>query len=1026
MTDEAGKSTNRFAGIIEFVKGVFTGIGNFFSALFGGIASFGELIGNIASSIVDALGNLGGGMTNAFGDINWNAVIGGIGVGAGVALVRKIMQFLDGINLDKLIQRIGDSLTNVLDSMANALNGFAAKLKAEALETSARAILKMAIAMAILTAALVVLASLDPARLAQAVATMAGLFVAMQKTMSSLITMQLPSGAQLFGLGVALVGIAAAIFLLSVAMQRIQDLDNGDIAAGLTVVGSLITGLTVAAKQMAKDTGTLARAGLSMIGMAMAIYILTFALERMSKMDPAKALAGSAAAVVAIVGMTTALKLIDEKSAKAKGFAFLSVGLAVNLFAMAVEKFGKMKWDVIKQGFVALGLIFGGLALFFKALPPDMALIATEVLIISAALVILAVAIKAMGSMDWEVMKQGLIGVAAALGIMALAAQVMNSAIVGAGAIVIMAVGLTLLAGAVATFGQMGVDTMIKSILGIAAVLLVIAAAGALMGLISPLLLAGGIAFTVLGLGMLLFGAGAWLAATAILALAGASAVGVAQAISAINQILKALPGFAASLAVGIMTGIRTILDEIPKLMGSLSDAMWAVLTMLIDLVLKFIDEKLPDIIQAGYDVLLAFMRGLRDNIGEIATTTAEIIVEYVNGLADAINENAEALGEAGRKLAWALITGLVNALIPKEIREKIGELVTGMVDKFKEMLGINSPSTVFLGFGGDILAGLLNGLVAGVTAVITFFTELPGKIIEALGDLLSFLLQKGRDLLQGMWDGIKEKFEAVKSWVTGIPSRVTTGLSAIGTFLKQKGRNFLQGMWDGIREKAEAVKSWVSGIPTRVSTGLSAIGTFLTQKGRNFIQGFWDGVREKIEAVKTWLESKVQGLIDIFNKIPKMKSPSRVMMKVGENFIEGLRIGMAQQFKALDSDTVANAESMIKTIQNAVKDLGLLDGMNPSITPVLDLSMVEAKARTLGDLLGIDALTTDLSYINAQQIATTSETSSPTEELGSGDTYLNFVQNNNSPKALSTGDIYRGQKSQIALARKELGLVNR
>ncbi len=156
------------------------------------------------------------------------------------------------------------------------------------------------------------------------------------------------------GLGVALVGIAAAIFLLSVAMQRIQDLDNGDIAAGLTVVGSLITGLTVAAKQMAKDTGTLARAGLSMIGMAMAIYILTFALERMSKMDPAKALAGSAAAVVAIVGMTTALKLIDEKSAKAKGFAFLSVGLAVNLFAMAVEKFGK---DTVYANFVRSSVI---------------------------------------------------------------------------------------------------------------------------------------------------------------------------------------------------------------------------------------------------------------------------------------------------------------------------------------------------------------------------------------------------------------------------------------------------------------------------------------------------------------------------------------------------------------------------------------------------------------------------------------------------------------------------------------------
>jgi tape measure domain-containing protein len=1070
-TKKSGESTSRFAGIIEFFKSVFSGIGNFFGSIFDGIASFGELIGNVASAIVDALGNLGGGLSNAFSSINWKLVFGGIGVGAGVALVAKLRQLLNAPLT--LIETLSESLAGIGDSFANVLNGFALQIKADALGDAADAIFKLAIALAIMTAALVVLASLDPVRLGQAVATMAALFVALNKTMKGFLTLQLPSGMQLFGLGVALLGIAGAIFILAAALKRIEDLDQNQLLVGVSTVAALMTGLALAAQQLAKDTGTMAKAGLAMIGMSIAIYILTFALARMADLDPAKAIAGAVAASAAIVGMAYALKQVDEKEAAAKGLAFLGLGAAVNLFAMAVEKFGNMKLSVLGTGMAAIGALLGGMVLFFNKLPPNMILVAGQILIISIAMNVLAYAVQAMGSMDWEVMKQGLIGIAGALAIMAIAANVMNSAIVGAGAVVIMAVGLTLLAGAVATFGQMGVDTMIKSLLGIAAVLVIIGVAGAIFGVISPLLLAGGVAFMAMGLGMLFFGAGAWLAATAILALAGASAVGVKQAISAINQILKALPGFAASIGKGIIEGVRTILDAIPGLTDSIGKAVWALMTMLIDLVLKFIDEKLDDIIQAGYDILLAFMRGIRDNIAEITMVAAEILVEFLNGLAEAIEEKAEEIGEAGRRLAKALITGLINALIPKEIREKIGELVTGMIDKFKEMLGINSPSTVFLGFGGDILTGLLNGLIENVPKVLTFFFELPGKIITAIGNLLSFLVPKGLELLGGLltgiWNalpgivkfflelpgkvigfigdvlrtlatkgkellgglltGLVEKLPGIGQWLIALPGKLVGYVGAVVGKLYSKGQEFLQGLKNGAINKLEGLKTWISGVPGKLITALGDVGSKLMQTGRDFLQGFKDGMVEKLEGIKTWIEGKIGGLVDLANTAVGNSSPSKFMRESGNFFIEGFRIGLKENFSKLESETSGLVSGFTDATLKQLAELQgskMLDGITPTITPVLDLSMVEAKARTLGDLLGIDTLTTDMSYTNAQQIATTSETSSPTEELGGGDTYLNFVQNNNSPKALSTGDIYRGQKSQIALAKKELGLVNR
>jgi tape measure domain-containing protein len=987
-TTKAEKSTSRFAGIVGFIKGVFSGIGSFFGGLLDGVASVGDFLSKIGSaivgvlkSIVSGLGKAGGALGDVFDGFDWNTLIGGIGVGAGVVLVKRIKDFLDGVDIDKILNTIKDGIMDVLSSASDALKAFEMKTKSEA-------IMKIAIAVAVLTASLVVLASIKPEKLAAAGAAMAVLFVALDKTMKSLVSLQLPSGRKLMAITLSMLGISAAILILSLAMKSLQGLDNGDISAGLGSIGLLIAGLSVAAKQIAKEEGTLAKAGLAMIGMSVAVYILTFALQKLAKLDPAKAAAGAAAAATAVISMAYALKQIDEKEAKAKGLAFLSVGLAVNLFARAVEEFGNMPLDKMFTGFAAIAAIFGGLILFFKKLPPNIAQVATEILIISVAMLIMAKSIEAMGSIAPDKLVTGLIGIAAALGIMAIAAQVMSSAIVGAGAIVIMAVGLTLLAGAVATFGQMGVDTMIKSMLGIAAVLVIIATVGALMGLISPLLLAGGLAFVVLGTGMLLFGAGAWLAASAIVALAGASTAGIAVALAALVLFAKAIPIFVTSFAEGVIDGIKLVLKAIPGLMRDLQEAVTAILETLIVIVTEFIHNNIDRIVQAGFDLLLGFLRGIRDNIAEVTTTVAELVVNFINGLADAIDEQAEALGEAGRRLAWSIISGIVKALIPAEILTAIGDIVSGMLNWFRELLGIHSPSSVFMDLAGNIIDGLVNGLTTGASAVWTFFRELPGKMLRFLGNVGSTLLQAGRNLLQGLKNGLVEKFSQITSWLGKLPGRVVSGIGNITETLRRVGGNIVAGIKSGI------YRAW---------------GKF-TQ----------------------WVKDQINKIPAVVRKALGIESPSKVMAEIGGYFVEGMQVGMNNQWGALHSVTKKNTNSLISAVNDAAKSakgIEFLDGMSPTIKPVLDLSIVEEKARTLGDILAAESLAADMSYNNAQQIVST--TAKQAEDLAassvatSGDTNLTFVQNNNSPKALSTGDVYRQTKSQIAIARRELGLVS-
>jgi phage-related protein len=102
-----------------------------------------------------------------------------------------------------------------------------------------------------------------------------------------------------------------------------------------------------------------------------------------------------------------------------------------------------------------------------------------------------------------------------------------------------------------------------------------------------------------------------------------------------------------------------------------------------------------------------------------------------------------------------------------------------------------------------------ITGFVTSVTTafgnIVTFVTNIPGKITTALGDLGSTLYQAGSALIGGLLQGITEKFEAVKSFVGGIGSWVADHkgpLSYDRQLLIPAGVAIMDGLSDGLRSQ--------------------------------------------------------------------------------------------------------------------------------------------------------------------------------------------------------------------------------
>jgi hypothetical protein len=195
-------------------------------------------------------------------------------------------------------------------------------------------------------------------------------------------------------------------------------------------------------------------------------------------------------------------------------------------------------------------------------------------------------------------------------------------------------------------------------------------------------------------------------------------------------------------------------------------------------------------------------------------------------------------------------------------------------------------------------------------------------------------------------------------------------------------------------------------------------------------IDGMLDGFKElwtKVEALAESLASKLPGP---FKKALGIKSPSQVFMTIGRQTMEGLAVGLASGGEQTSKVMGDVAKSVIDAASDEFgKAPNVLEGimdMDPTITPVLDLSNVEASAKRLGELTTPPVLATvsagQASNISAEtaQLRQDWENKRDAEPVP---TQINLEQNNYSPESLSDTEIYRQTKNQLGQLKHVLGV---
>lgn len=722
---------------------------------------------------------------------------------------------------------------------------------------------------------------------------------------------------------------------------------------------------------LSKETGTLQSFAVGMIGMSIAIAILANALARLGELDREQVIQGGltvVALMAALGGVTAALKAIKSDNMSGVAGSMIAMALALAMLYVPIRLFAKLDTDTLKHGGIAVSvalLAMTSAMTVMKSAKGDMKGVARSVLAMATALTLLIIPIKVLGGLDMASLAKGLMGILVPLAAMgAVLSGLSGGAYSGIGTnMIAMAAAMTLLVVPLKVLGSMDLGSLAKGIVafGIALGLLVgvaylLTPLATSLSALSKAMIAFGAA--CLGIGVLV-GAIAF----AFVTLATVGTAGVAAILAAIAGLIQGfrvmMPLIGEAMKAQILMFCDVFKDTAPALVETV--------LYLIDELLRQIEDYVPSIVAHLAKIIQKIGQAIRENFGELGlgdwigaaifTGIVAASALLVKGFAAVSKDVPRALlGAAGVAAILVIVGGIITAMTLLDLNSVMGiaASLSAVLLSLSVMIGVLGMMPLTAGLAAGLVLAEFIAVMAAIMAALGGLNQIPG---------FSWLMGEGIKVLGQIGEGIGT---FVGSIVGAAIERITAGIAESGTYLSKFMTNlgpFIEGaksiksdVLTGVANLAGAIlllgaAAFVEGVLSLLSLGtgsLASLGTQLALFGPSFAAFAYSISGINAEAVSA-SAAAIAAISEVIATMSRRGILDRALdLFTGSNslveFAEGLEpfgaalIAYGKAVRGIDaytSDIDSSAEvaedliSIAKTIPNSGGLAGLIAGNN-------------------------------------------------------------------------------------------------
>lgn len=370
--------------------------------------------------------------------------------------------------------------------------------------------------------------------------------------------------------------------------------------------------------------------------------------------------------------------------------------------------------------------------------------------------------------------------------------------------------------------------------------------------------------------------------------------------------IAEAVPAAAQQLGEWFSEVTGFLAQNLPGLIDEMSE--W--ITALWEWIAEAVPPALEELGKWLGDIIAWIPTGVVELAAEMLTFAATLVEWIGDNAADAIPELAKWMG---RILAW-IPQGI--AMLAGGVVKLAGVLIS-WIGGASDGVSVDESATGKL---SEAFGKFLDALLGAIEGITGAFVEGVKAFVDEWNNTISDYVdwnQVGQDVMTAIQAGI----EAVTEAVLGVFQAMIDGAAAIitETDWQQLGSDVVNFIKDGVSSVAQTLINYFGEIAQ------NAFDAFLdidwVQLGKDIIDGIMDGLRENGSAIIDYIVGLGQDALDSIKELFGIGSPSKIMMQIGRDIIEGWLIGMQSMSRQFYDATQDIAGGVVRIAERAGSD---------------------------------------------------------------------------------------------------------
>lgn len=253
----------------------------------------------------------------------------------------------------------------------------------------------------------------------------------------------------------------------------------------------------------------------------------------------------------------------------------------------------------------------------------------------------------------------------------------------------------------------------------------------------------------------------------------------------------------------------ENLLPRIETVLGGIGSLIEQLLPVIIARVPEILNNILPDLIQAGVNMISAILTGLQQNLPLILSGGAEILTTLIG----AILQMLPMLAETAYTLVMELANGVIDNIgdVASSGSETLLSFIEGIVEKLPELIetavdlvvevatALTEPNTLtnIIESGIQLITTLMWALVDAIPTLLSAVPTIIGRLVATLIENAPRLVTAAIELLVALGAALVSE---ISQLLTFIPDVATSIIDAFKeTDWGQIGQNIIDGIWAGI-----------------------------------------------------------------------------------------------------------------------------------------------------------------------------------------------------------------------------------